>query len=156
MKVVCRVSQTVKGGRFLRHTFLSCANVPRLEGKACPKRAFSCLRGMSIVKKGREGMSHTLIGYTKSDCARVCKDGSDGRRANAGRVYAGRSCRPPIGGDGGDIRDGLEADRLHWIGMGEEDGLDSVAAGEGPAARGERGCLTDVRLECVGEVALPR
>jgi hypothetical protein len=59
-------------------------------------------------------------------------------------VYAGRSCRPLIGEgeDGGDIRGGM--------GTGEENELDGEAKRHFSAAKGERGCLTDVRLECVG------
>lgn len=79
----------------------------------------------------------------------MCNDGSDGRGANAGRVYAGRSCRPLTGGVGGDILEGLEADRLHGMGTGEEEVWDGGALGQGSDAKGERGCLTDVRLECV-------
>jgi len=73
-------------------------------------------------------------------------------------VYAGRSCRPHIGEgeDGGDIRGELEGDRLHGMGTDEENELDDDATRPFSAAKGERGCLTDVRLEGVGEVGLLR
>jgi hypothetical protein len=72
-------------------------------------------------------------------------------------VYAGRSCRPLIGEgeDGGDIRGGLEGDRVNGMGTDEENELDGDATWPF-SAKGERGCLTDVRLECVGEVGVLR
>ena len=73
-------------------------------------------------------------------------------------MYAGRSCRPLIGEgeDGGDIRGGLEGDRAPGMGTDEENELGGDAKRHFSAAKGERGCLTDVRLECVGEVGVLR
>jgi len=58
--------------------------------------------------------------------------------------------------EGGDIRGGLEGDRLHGMGTDEENELDGDATRDFSAAKGERGCLTDVRLEGAGEVGLLR
>lgn len=56
------------------------------------------------------------------------------------------------GEDGG----GLEGDRVHGMGTDGEYELDDDATRHFSAAKGERGCLTDVRLECVGEVGVLR
>jgi hypothetical protein len=71
-------------------------------------------------------------------------------------VYAGRSCRPLIGRGRGDIRGGLEGDWLHWVDTDEEIEWDGDATRHFSAAKGECGCLTDLRLEGVGEVGLLR
>lgn len=42
------------------------------------------------------------------------------------------------------------------MGTDEENELDGDAKRHFSAAKGERGCLTDVRLECVGEVGVLR
>ena len=60
------------------------------------------------------------------------------------------------GEDGGDIRGVLEGGRVHGMGADEENELDGNATRHFSAARGERGCLTDARLECVGEVGVLR
>lgn len=60
------------------------------------------------------------------------------------------------GEDGGDIRGGLEGDRVHGMGTDEDDEVDGDATRHFSAAKGERGCLMDVRLECVGEVGVLR
>lgn len=71
-------------------------------------------------------------------------------------MYAGRNCRPLTGRSGGDTRGGLEGDWLHRVDTDEENEWDGDATRHFSAAKGERGCLTDVRLECVGEVVLLR